>query len=142
VRSHEVAILGLTADERSLRFFGPDNLRGVGHIPLSSANSLAARSAREKRPELFNNFTVVPHASVFEAVPIAEDMRSDPIQKIMRSPIILGAQVVGVIQVSRKGKSLADAGPDFTFPQLRELKTISDALAPCIILCKDSVHAS
>ena len=35
--------------------------------------------------------------------------------------------------MSRKGKSLADAGPDFTYPQLRELKTISDALAPCII---------
>ena len=137
VRSHEVAILGLTADQRSLRFLAPDNLRGVGHIPLSSANSLAARTAREKRPELFNNFTVVPHASVFEAVPIAEDMRSDPIQKIMSSPIILGVQVVGVIQVSRKGKSLADADPDFTYPQLRELKTISDALAPCIILCKD-----
>ncbi len=137
VRSHEVAILGLTPDERSLRFLAPDSLRDVGQIPLSSANSLAARTVRERRPELINHFSVVPHASVFEAVPIAEDMRGDPIQKIMSSPIIVGNQVVGVVQVSRKGKSPADAGPDFTHLQLRELKVISDALAPCILLCKD-----
>jgi hypothetical protein len=135
VQPHEVAILGLTPDERSLRFLAPDNLRIVGQIPLSSTNSLAARTVREKRPELVNHFTVVPHASVFEAVPIADEMRGDPIQKIMSSPIVSGDQVIGVVQVSRKGKTLADAGPDFTHPQLRELKTISDALAPCIMLC-------
>lgn len=135
VQPHEVAILGLTPDERSLRFLAPENLRIVGQIPLSSTNSLAARTVREKRPEIVNHFTVVPHASVFEAVPIADEMRGDPIQKIMSSPIILGNQVIGVVQVSRKGKTLADAGPDFTHPQLRELKTISDALAPCIMLC-------
>ena len=135
VRTHEVAILGLTSDERSLRFLAPDNLRTVGQIPLSSTNSLASRTVREKRAEVINHFSVVPHASVFEGVPIADEMRGDPIQKIMSSPIILGNQVIGVLQVSRKGKALADAGPDFTHPQLRELKTISDALAPCIMLC-------
>ena len=136
VQPHEVAILGLTPDERSLRFLAPDNLRIVGQIPLSSTTSLAARTVREKRPELVNHFTVVPHASVFEAVPIADEMRGDPIQKIMSSPIISGTDVIGVVQVSRKGKTLAEAGPDFTHPQLRELKTISDTLAPCILLCK------
>jgi hypothetical protein len=135
VQTHEVAILGLTSDERSLRFLAPDNLRTVGQIPLSSTKSLAARTVREKRPEVINHFTVVPHASVFEAVPIAEEQRGDPIQKIMSSPVALGHQVIGVVQVSRKGKALADAGPDFTHSQLRELKTISDALAPCIMIC-------
>lgn len=135
VQPHEVAILGLTPDERSLRFLAPDSLRVIGQIPLSSTNSLAARTVREKRPELVNHFTVVPHASVFEAVPIADEMRGDPIQKIMSAPIVLGQNVVGVVQVSRKGKTLAESGPDFTHPQLRELKTIADALAPCIMLC-------
>src|SRR5579863_8297988 len=96
VQSHEVAILGLTSDERSLRFLAPDNLRTVGQIPLSSNNSLAARTVREKRPELINHFVVVPHASVFEAVPIAEELRGDPIQKIMSSPIIQSNRVIGV----------------------------------------------
>jgi len=134
VKSHEVAILGLTPDEKSLRFLAPDNLRPVGQIPLTSGSSLAARTARERRPEVINHFSVVPHASVFEGVPIAEELRGDPIQKIMSSPITLGNQVIGVVQVSRKGKTLTDAGPDFTHAQLRELKTISDALAPCIML--------
>lgn len=135
VRTHEVAILGLTADERSLRFLAPDSLRTIGQIPLSSTSSLAARTVREKRPELVNHFAVVPHASVFEAVPIADDQRGEPIQKIMSSPILLGNRAIGAVQVSRKGASPAESGPDFTPSQLRELKIISDALAPCILLC-------
>jgi hypothetical protein len=135
VQPHEVAILALTSDERSLRFLAPDNLRAVGNIPLSSTSSLAARTMREKRPEVINHFSVVPHASVFEAVPTTEEQRTDPIQKIMSSPIVLANRTIGVVQVSRKGKAAADAGPDFTYPQLRELKTISDALAPCLLLC-------
>ncbi|MGC2330609.1 MAG: GAF domain-containing protein [Candidatus Acidiferrales bacterium] len=135
VQWHEVAILGLTPDERSLRFLSPDGLRIIGQIPLSSTNALAARTAREKRSELINHFSVVPHASVFEGVPISETERGDPIQKIMSAPIAVGHKVIGVLQVSRKGKAMADAGADFTYPQLRELKTIADALAPCVLIC-------
>jgi hypothetical protein len=82
-----------------------------------------------------NHFHVVPHASVFEGVPVAEDQRAEPIQKIMSSPIMLGSKALGVLQVSRKGKGPLEAGPDFTPLQLRHLKTISDALAPCLLLC-------
>src|SRR3984957_18693803 len=135
LKPHEVAILGLTTDGRSLRFLAPENLRTVGQIPLSSTNSLAARTIRERRGEIINHFSVVPHASVFEAVPIAEDHRGDAIQKIMSSPIIQAGQTIGVAQISRKGKSTVDAGPDFTHAQLRELKIICDTLAPCLHLC-------
>jgi len=135
VQTHEVAILGLTRDERSLRFLTPNGLRIIGQIPLSSVNALAARTAREKRSELINHFSVVPHASVFEGVPISETERGDPIQKIMSAPIAVGNRVIGVLQVSRKGKATADAGADFTYPQLRELKIIADTLAPCILIC-------
>jgi hypothetical protein len=135
VKTHEVAILGLTHDGRSLRFLAPEALRVIGQIPLSSGSALAARTMREMRPEIVNHFHVVPHASVFEGVPIAEDQRAEPIQKIMSSPIMLGSKALGVLQVSRKGKSPVDAGPDFTHTQLRSLKTISDALAPCLLLC-------
>jgi hypothetical protein len=134
VQLHEVAILSRTLDGRSLRFLAPSNLRSVGQIPLSSANSLAARTVREKRGEIINHFSVVPHASVFEAVPIAEAERSEPIQKIMSVPIVATGRVIGVIQVSRKGSAMTDAGPDFTHPELRELKIISELLAPCISL--------
>jgi GAF domain len=132
VKGHEVAVLGLTADERYLRFLVPGPLRVVGQIPLSSNNSLAARTVREKRPEIINHFSVVRHASVFEGVPISDEMRGDPIQKIMSTPISLNNHIIGVLQVSRKAKTVADAGPDFTHPQLRELKSVADALAPCL----------
>lgn len=135
VHTHEVAILGLTSDERSLRFLAPASLRTIGQVPLSSGNALAARTLRDKRPELINHFSVVPHASVFEGVPVSEEIRTPPIQKIMSSPIMLGPRAIGVLQVSRKAKTVADAGADFTQSQLRELKIISDALAPCILLC-------
>jgi len=135
VKLHEVAILGLTHDGRSLRFLAPDTLRVIGQIPLSSGSALAARTIREMRPEIVNHFHVVPHASVFEGVPVAEDERAEPIQKIMSSPILLGSKALGVLQVSRKGKSPLDAGPDFTPLQLRSLKSMSDALAPCLVLC-------
>lgn len=135
VHPHEVAILGVTANRSFLRFLAPDNLRSVGQIPLTSMQSLASRTVRDKRAEMINNFGVVPHASVFEAVPGADKQRTDPVQKIMSSPIIHENRVIGVVQVCRKGKAAAEAGEDFTQTQLWELRTISDALAPCILRC-------
>jgi transcriptional regulator with GAF, ATPase, and Fis domain len=132
VHSHEVAILVTMPDERFLRFVVPENLQSVGRIPLTSTGAVAARTVREKRAELINHFAVVPHSSVFEAVPIAEDARGVAIQKLMSVPIMLDKKVVGVIQVSRKGATAAEAGPDFVPQQLRELKTVADTLAPCI----------
>lgn len=135
VTDHEVAILGLTADGRFLRFLAPHTLRPIGQIPLSSGSALAARTMREMKPEIVNHFHAVPHASVFEGVPVSENERGDPIQKIMSSPVMAGAKPVGVVQVSRKGKSPNDAGADFTPLQLQTLKKISDVLAPCLQVC-------
>src|SRR5580704_6032853 len=134
VQPHEVAILTITPDDRFLRFVVPEKLQQVGQIPLTSTNSLASRTVREKRPEVINHFAVVPHSSVFEAVPITEDERGEAIQKIMSAPILQERKVAAVIQISRKGKTAADAGPDFTHPQLRELKIVADTLAPCVSL--------
>jgi hypothetical protein len=134
VQAHEVAILVITPDDRFLRFVVPEKLREMGQIPLTSTNSLAARTIREKRPEVINHFAVVPHSSVFEAVPIVEEQRGEAIQKIMSAPIVQERKATGVVQISRKGRTAADAGPDFTHPQLRELKTVADVLAACIPL--------
>jgi GAF domain-containing protein len=89
------------------------------------------------KPEIVNHFYAVPHASVFEGVPVSETERGEPIQKIMSSPIMIGGKAIGVVQVSRKGKSTADAGADFTPQQLQMLKTISDVLAPCLPLAME-----
>lgn len=135
VSEHEVAILVLTSDGRFLRFLAPNTLRAIGQIPLSSGSALAARTMRERKPEIVNHFHSVPHATVFEGVPVSESERADPIQKIMSSPIMFAGQPIGVVQVSRKGKTPSDAGPDFSATQLQTLRTISEALAPCLQLC-------
>ena len=41
VQPHEVAILVAMPDERFLRFVMPENLQGMGQIPMTSSNSLA-----------------------------------------------------------------------------------------------------
>jgi len=144
VQPHEVAILGFTADERSLHFLAPDNLRPIGEIPLSSITSLAVRTIRDRRSEAINHFSMVPHATVFEGVPIAEDRRGEQIHKIMSAPILLDNRVVGVLQVSRKAAEASDAGPDFTQAQLRELVVICETIAPCVVLSRreSGRHAS
>lgn len=135
VQHHEVAIFILSTDGKFLRFVVPEKLQAVGQIPTTSTNSLVARTAREKRPEVINHFSVVPHASVFEAVPLQEEHRGDPIQKIMSAPMLHDKKLIGVMQISRKGPTSADSGPDFTHAQLRELRTVADIVAPCLPLC-------
>jgi hypothetical protein len=134
VQAHEVAILAITPDDRFLRFIVPEKLQQVGQIPLTSTNSLAARTVREKRAEVINHFAVVPHSSVFEAVPIVQEERGEPIQKIMSVAIAHERKIIGVLQLSRKGKTASEAGPDFTHAQLRELKSMADIMAPCVPL--------
>jgi GAF domain-containing protein len=132
VQPDEVAILAMT-ENRFLKFLIPAKLQGIGQIPLTSTTSLAARTARERKPELINHFSTVPHASVFEAVPLI-DVPGNPIQKIMSAPLLLDGKVLGVIQVSRKSKTAATAGPDFTPQDLRDLVAFAVVLAPCIPL--------
>src|SRR5260370_19826618 len=113
VKNDEVAILAVSNRWRHLHFLVPEALKNVGFIPLSSNSALAARTARDSRPEIENNFTSARHATVFEGVKITSEA-VESIQKILSAPILAEGKVVGVIQISRKGSSAATAGPDFT----------------------------
>lgn len=134
VKSDEVAFLALIFNDRFLKFVVPAKLQNIGTIPVTSTTALAARTARDKRPEVINNFAIAKHSTVFEAVPLGEQ-RGDPIQKIMSAPITVDNKVIGVIQVSKKGKTLATAGPDFTPKDLGELVSVSVQIGRCLKLC-------
>lgn len=127
VRPDEVAILKTVPRFKSLKFVIPEKLSPVGTIPLTSTNALAARTARERRPEFLNNFSTSRHLVVFEAIRLGRDP-SEVIHKIMSAPIFDGKQVHGVVQISRKGRTSADAGPDFTQQELRSLVALSPIL--------------
>jgi hypothetical protein len=125
VQPGEVALMGVSSRWRHLHFLVPESLKQVGFIPISSTSSVAARTARESRPDIINNFAAVRHATVFEGVKISGET-SEIIQKLISAPILSGDKVVGVIQVSRKGTNPSVAGPDFS----------ADDLGKVLALCR------
>jgi hypothetical protein len=131
----EVAILALNLKGKNLKFVIPEKLAAVGSIPLTSTTALAARTARDRRPELVNNFSTSRHASVFEGVPLGR-RQGELIHKIMSAPILDGTVVHGVVQISRKGQSALDAGPDFTQADLRSLISLCPALERFLKICR------
>ena len=132
VKSDEVAILELAPNGAILNFLYPTKLRKVGSIPMSTTNSLAVRTVREKRPEMINNFPAQKHPTVFESVALDESKKErNPIQKIMSVPLLVDGKAVGAVQVSRKGKSPTTAGSDFTIRDLTALVTTASVLAKC-----------
>jgi hypothetical protein len=131
VRRNEVALLRL--EKGSLRFIYPQELRSAGVLPLSGS-AVAARTAATRTPLLSNNFMRVKHVSLFEAVKLgaAEEDRSQeamPIQKIMSVPVVGSGNVMGVVQVSRKGLDASLAGADFTGDDLKQLEQAAEILA-------------
>ena len=130
--SDEVAILRLDHADRALQFLHPKQLRPIGTIPLSSTGALAAKTARERKAELANNFASIRHATVFEGVPMGR-RDGESIHKIMSAPITSENRVVGVVQVSRKGRNPVDAGPDFTAQDLRSLVALGGALGEFLL---------
>lgn len=125
VKTEEVAILGVSHKWRHLHFLVPESLKQVGFIPLSSTSAVAAKTARESRPDIINNFASVRHATVFEGVKVGTES-AEVIQKMISAPILAGDKVVGVIQVSRKAANVKSAGRDFT----------ADDLGSILALCK------
>jgi hypothetical protein len=128
VRNEEVAILAVSTKWKHLHFLVPEALRNVGFIPLSSNSALAAKTVREIRPDIDNNFSAARHANIFENIKLAGESTA-PIQKIISARILQDGKVIGVIQVSRKGTTPAAAGPDFTAKHLGNLLALSKPLA-------------
>ena len=137
VQEDEVALLELQGTAKSLRFLMPKKLQGVGTIPLTSTTALAARTARDRRADVVNNFAASRHASVFEGVPLGRG-EGGFIQKIMSAPILRGDKVIGVIQISRKGPSGGESGPDFTPRDLSELQALNNSINRIVTLAHSS----
>lgn len=131
VKTDEVAILRVSGKGKQLEFIVPEKLGKVGTIPMTSTNALAVRTVRDRRGEFINNFSAAAHPTVFEAVKLTKE-GDDPIQKIISVPVLAEGKAVGLVQVSRKGKTGGAAGADFTAKDMEELAQVALALAPCI----------
>jgi len=127
VSLNEIALLNL--EKGSLRFLIPAELKTAGTVPLSSSSAVSARTATAKKAELFNNFSKVKHASIFESLKGGPKSGEQlPIQKLMSAPVLDNDEdVVGVIQVCRKGMD-ASCGPDFSVDDLKQLEVTAKML--------------
>jgi len=132
VRRSEVALLRL--EKGSLRFVFPPELRSAGVLPLSGS-AVAARTASTRTPLLSNAFMRVKHVSLFEAVKLGaaaeEEERGQeqmPIQKIMSVPVVNSGNVMGVIQISRKGLDASISGADFSGDDLKQLEKAAEII--------------
>ena len=133
VRNDEVAVLLVNSQNAMFRFVYPDTLykAGTNTFPVSAA-SIAGQTFRTRKGRAYNDVTDVRHLSVYERVqtpggPILH------IQKLISAPLVLPDETpIGVIQVSRKGKTTEEAGPDFTDADLARLNEACRELAPRI----------
>ena len=123
----EVAILFLTSDARHLRFVAPRKFSDLGTIPVTKRDSIAVNIFGRKVGEAMNNVPMVKHVAFFESVKLRD--RAVPIQKMITVPILQGDEAVGVAQISRKGETPAEAGPDFTASDVRKAQEIFQAVA-------------
>lgn len=132
VRPAEIALYRL--ENKFLRFLFPVELTTAGTIPLSSSTAVSAYTASSRKAEIFNTFAKVKHASVFEQVKLKpgenEPSTSGSIQKLMSAPVLdEKGEVLGVIQVCRKGYDPPSAGPDFSLHDLQRLELAAKALS-------------
>jgi len=136
VQHTEVALLKLEGG--LLKFIFPEYLRTTGAIPISS-KAVAAHTALSKKPEIFNNFARVKHASIFEtikSVGVDADVPASPapIQKLMSVPILdQHSMVMGVIQISRKGTDPRQT-QDFSREDLHDLELAAGLLAASTVM--------
>jgi hypothetical protein len=130
-KSDEVAILFLTADASHLRFAAPRKFATLGTIPVTKRDSIAVNVYQKQQGEVMNNVPMVRHVAFFESVKLRD--RVVPIQKMITVPIMFDGQAVGVAQVSRKGDSPMDAGPDFNQADVKKAQDMFEAVAPYFV---------
>ncbi|HBT83124.1 MAG TPA: hypothetical protein DEB35_06765 [Desulfuromonas sp.] len=127
----EVALLTVDVAAETLVFLWPAKLAKSGFIPLSSHDSLAARTLRENKVFVNNRFSATFHASVFEQVKLdpAAEGRPLPIQKIISVPIPGETAPKGVLQLSRKATEPGQAGDDFSKEDMAALTEVAQIIA-------------
>jgi hypothetical protein len=126
-KGDEVAILLLSSDGRHLRFIAPRRFSDLGSIPVTKRDSIAVGVLARRTGEVTNNVPMVRHVSFFESIKLRD--KPAPIQKMVTAPLLVRGQAVGVAQISRKGETPREAGPDFTPADLRHAQEVLDSVA-------------
>jgi hypothetical protein len=130
-KNDEVAILVVTSDGKHLRFLAPRKFSELGTIPVTKRDSIAVNILGRKAGEAINNVPMVKHVAFFESVKLRD--RPVPIQKMITVPILHHDDAIGVAQISRKGESPQEAGPDFSAADVRKAENFFREVAPYLV---------
>lgn len=126
VDKNEVALFVYDKGQDSFSFAWPPDMKGSGSIPFTADRSLLAVTARERKGRINNSFASTPHLFVFESFGKG---KPQPIQRIMSAPMLKGEELVGVIQVCRKGAEASASLKGFTEPELKGLCALANVVA-------------
>lgn len=125
VQPDEVACFKFDPGLECFSFLWPPEMKESGSIPFSARRSLLVRTAVERKAFLDNSFASTPHLFVFEGF---NKTNSSPIQRIMSVPILRGDELLGALQLCRRGSS-ADGLPMFSEAELGALGEIAKVVA-------------
>ncbi|NJL29773.1 MAG: GAF domain-containing protein [Thermoanaerobaculia bacterium] len=125
----QVAILMLDTELGQLVFAYPHHLARGNFVPVDR-NSIAGRVMLDTEVVIQNNVPNEPHRDFFERIPGPEG-KPRPIQKMVAAPLLApDGKAIGVVEVSRTGANLAEAGQDFTPQDGDNLAKTCKVLAP------------
>lgn len=132
VKPDEIAILLLTSTGNTLRFVWPPALaQSSAVLPADHKNAVASTVLASKRGKVDNKISESKHLKFFENVKGMETSGL-PIQKMVALPLLNCTTPLGVLEVSRKGKSPEGAGKDFTPEDAQALVAIAREASPLL----------
>lgn len=109
----EVAIQLIVGEGNSLRFLYPRVLLDSGATFPISSTSIAGRSVMLRRATFDNEVNSTRHLLFFER--LNTGVRPPlPIHKMATIPLLVGENIIGIVQLSRRSETLEQAGADFT----------------------------
>jgi hypothetical protein len=127
----ELAVLMLTPDRTMLRFVHPVELaQGGGNMFPVTVPSVAGRVVQTGRIILNNVAHEEPHLGFYERIRVGE-AKPRKIQKLLAVPV-KGAdgRPQAVIEASRRGNTLAEAGPNFSSQDQQALEGLATMVGP------------
>lgn len=131
----EVAILLLNATGNLLKFVSPKALWDAqANFPATQKDSFAVQVLQTRKGKVDNKFSDVKHLKFFEMTKFGKS-REKPIQKMLALPLVDGAKVVGVVEISRKGDTPDEAGPNFTPEDANKVLAVLKQCLPDFMKC-------
>jgi hypothetical protein len=132
VKTEEVAVLILTSTRQTLRFVWPPQLfESQAAFPANHKSAIASIVLTTMKGKVDNKLAESKHLKFYESVKGMETSKV-PIQKMVALPLVAGAQPLGVVEVSRKGATPEEAGPNFSPQDAQTLVGICKECAPLI----------